>query len=94
MTVICYLDDPLRALREAFRVLVPGGKIIIGFIERGGEIAEEYSLEREKRRFLRYATFYIAGEVEKFLRTAGFTEIGKDERRSGFTVVVGRKRRL
>lgn len=94
MTVICYLDDPLRALQEAFRVLAPDGKIVIGFIERDGEIAREYSHEREKGRFLRYATFYTAEEVTKFLHTAGFTEIEKDQRRMGFTVVVGRKRRI
>jgi SAM-dependent methyltransferase len=92
MTVICYLDDPVRSLQEAFRVLVPDGKIIIGFIERDGEIAEEYSHEQEKRRVLTYATFYTAGEVTKFLHTAGFTEIEKDRRRTGFTVISGRKR--
>jgi ubiquinone/menaquinone biosynthesis C-methylase UbiE len=30
VTTLCFLDDPLQALREAKRVLKPGGCIVIG----------------------------------------------------------------
>jgi SAM-dependent methyltransferase len=33
-TTLCYLDDPLRAFREAYRVLRPGGAFVVAFIDR------------------------------------------------------------
>ena len=39
MTVICFLEDPVVVLQEAFRVLVKGGYCILGFIGKDGEIA-------------------------------------------------------
>jgi len=48
MTVICFLDDMATVLREGFRVLAPAGSIILGFIERDGEIFRHYRAEPEK----------------------------------------------
>jgi len=36
MTVICFLENPLAVLQESFRVLVYGGELILGFIEKEG----------------------------------------------------------
>lgn len=33
VTVLCFLKDPFRALKEAKRVLKPQGKLIIGMID-------------------------------------------------------------
>jgi SAM-dependent methyltransferase len=73
MTVICYVDDTGALFREAGRVLVPCGILIIGFIERGGEIEKMYRNEKTKGRFLRYARFWTADEVTRLLEDAGFT---------------------
>jgi len=58
MTVICFLDDMAKVLREGFRVLAPSGSIVLGFIERDGEIFRHYRAEPEKGRFLRHARFH------------------------------------
>jgi len=91
MTVICFLDDPSKVLREAIRVLIPSGTIIIGFIERDGEIFRHYHAEPEKGRFLRHAQFYSIDEVTRELRMAGFSSIKKAAQERGFCVLTGKK---
>jgi SAM-dependent methyltransferase len=78
MTSLCYFDDPSPAFREILRVLAPGGRVVIGFLGRGGEIAERYRNTREKGLFLARATFYTPIEVIRLLGEAGFANIMMD----------------
>ena len=66
MTVICFLDDVTAVFREVNLVLKPGGILIIGFIEKDGEIYRIYLGETTKGRFLRVVHFRTAEEVEGF----------------------------
>ena len=92
VTVICFLVDPAPAFREIHRVLVPHGDFVIGFIEREGEVAQQYLHEKGKHRFLSHARFYSSGEVLEFLHGAGFHEMKVDSR-AGFSVIATRKNR-
>jgi ubiquinone/menaquinone biosynthesis C-methylase UbiE len=89
MTVICFLDDVIAVFREVNRVLRPGGILIIGFIERGGEIEKMYRNEKTKGRFLRHARFWTADEVTQLLEDAGFTSVEVAQRSRGFCVIKG-----
>jgi len=95
MTSLCYFDDPRLAFREISRVLAPGGKVIIGFLGRGGEIAERYRNTRDKGTFLAHATFYTLGEVTRMLGDAGFSDIELDTYgrafMKGFHVVTAKR---
>jgi len=91
MTVICFLDNIPGVFQEVFRVLRPQGRIIIGFIERDGEIFRHYHAELEKGRFLRHARFYTIDEVIQELRDAGFSIIEITAREHGFCVLTGKK---
>jgi ubiquinone/menaquinone biosynthesis C-methylase UbiE len=92
MTSLCYFDDPVLAFREISRVLVPGGRVVIGFLGRGGEIAEHYRHTDEKGTFLTHATFYTPKEVARMLAGAGLADIERDSSRrapvKGFHVMI------
>jgi ubiquinone/menaquinone biosynthesis C-methylase UbiE len=91
MTVICFLDDIQRAFHEAHRVLEPGGTLVAGFIEAGGEIFQKYQHEPIKGQFLRFATFRTMDGVYGFFNDTGFADISILQRMHGFCVMGGRK---
>jgi len=72
VTTICFVDDVIKSLREAFRVLKPSGCIIVGFVDKESELGKQYSDKREKSRFYKDATFFSTEEVLKYLKEAGF----------------------
>lgn len=74
VVTICFVDDPLRACQEAYRVLEPGGCIVIGFVDRDSEIGRRYEGRRETSVFYRDARFYTTDEVLDLLSRAGFGE--------------------
>lgn len=73
VTVVCFLDDVLQAFREAFRILKPGGLLIVGFIDRESELGRKYSQIKAHSMFYRDATFYSVNELETLLIKAGFS---------------------
>ncbi len=90
VTVICFLDDPVRAFRELHRILITEGSLIVAFIERGGQIHRKYLCEGGKGRFLSHATFYSQEEVLAFLKDAGFMGV-KVDCQVGFCVIAAQK---
>ena len=91
MTVICFLENPPGVMQETFRVLLKGGYLILGFIEKNGEIAMQYRQEKTKGRFLRFARFLTVDEVARLAEDAGFSEVSVIRRTRGFCVMKGRK---
>lgn len=75
VTTICFVDDALQSLKEIFRILQPGGSVIIGFVDRASQIGHAYEQHRNKSRFYASATFYTAQEVRRMLEEAGFGDI-------------------
>ena len=74
VTTICFVDDADAMLREAYRVLQPGGVLVIGFIDRTSALGQQYLAHQAENVFYRDATFFSASEVEQLLRDTGFTE--------------------
>jgi len=91
MTVICFLEDIVKVFREVYKVLMLSGIIVVGFIERDGEIVRHYCEEPVKGRFLRHARFHSTDEVIQELHDAGFSIVEVTARQHGFCVLKGIK---
>ena len=75
VTTICFLENPLQALKEAKRVLKPGGHIFIGMIDRNSPPGREYERKKITSKFYKYANFYSADQVLNWLRSLDFGQI-------------------
>jgi SAM-dependent methyltransferase len=92
MTVICFLDDVIAVFREVIRALRPGGILVVGFIEKDGEIYRIYQHETTKGKFLQFAKFRTVGDVDYFFKEAGFAQVSVIERTRGFCIMNGQKK--
>jgi len=72
VTTICFLDDIDLAFQESYRVLKPGGSLIIGFVDKNSPIGKAYLLRKSESLFYKDATFYSVDELLPHLTTAGF----------------------
>ena len=74
IVTMCFLDSPLKVLKEASRILVPGGKIVLGLVLKESPWGRFYQQKKDEgHRFYKYATFYSRDEVVELLTQAGFT---------------------
>jgi len=75
VTLLCFLNDPLIALKEAKRVIKKRGYIIIGMIDKTSKIGRLYETKKGKSRFYSYARFYSVEEILFWLNRLGFRDI-------------------
>lgn len=72
---ICFIHNPLKALKEAKRILKDGGKIIIGMIDKESFLGKLYEKKRKDSKFYGYAKFYTVRQVLDWLKKIGFDNI-------------------
>jgi len=75
VTTICFVDDPLKTLEEARRVIKLDGHVIIGFVDRESMIGQEYEKYKDKSKFYSPAIFYSSKQIEDYLKKSGFIQI-------------------
>lgn len=75
VTVICFVSDMLVLLEEAHRVLVPGGLLINGFIDRKSALGQVYEAQKHNNKFYRQANFYPADQVAERTLQVGFGDL-------------------
>jgi SAM-dependent methyltransferase len=73
IVTVCFLDSPLVVLKEASRILAPGGKIVLGLVLKESPWGRFYQQKKDEgHRFYKYATFYSYDEVVSIMTQAGF----------------------
>jgi ubiquinone/menaquinone biosynthesis C-methylase UbiE len=75
VTTICFLDDIQAAFKETFRVLKPGGHLIVGFIDKYSPVGTSYEQHKNKSLFYKAANFYSVDDVASNLTEAGFKSL-------------------
>jgi ubiquinone/menaquinone biosynthesis C-methylase UbiE len=75
VVTLCFVQDNIQALREAKRVLKPGGYIIIGMIDKESFLGKLYESKKKESKFYRHANFYSARQVLDWLKKLGFEQI-------------------
>ncbi len=71
VTTICFVDDPLQAVREVQRVLRSGGAFVLAFVDKESPVGKVYQAMKEKSLFYRPATFFSTGELLDLIRQCG-----------------------
>lgn len=79
VTVLCFAHEPGRVLREAFRVLRSGGRVVLGELGR----YSVWAVERRIRGLLgsktwRATRFFSPSQLSRLVVDAGFTDLSSD----------------
>ncbi len=72
VTVVCFVHDLDGALAESRRVLKPGGRLVLGFVDGESPLGRLYRARRNESRFYRDAVFRTVPEVSDALERTGF----------------------
>lgn len=70
VTVLCFLSDPARAVKEALRVIRPGGQLLLGIIEPESGIGRAARARRDRESFYAEARFLSVNEILQLLPEA------------------------
>jgi ubiquinone/menaquinone biosynthesis C-methylase UbiE len=75
VTTLCFLKDPFPALEEAARVLKPGGRLLIGMIDKDSSLGRRYEKHKQESAFYRDAHFYAVSQVLEWLAKLPFRDL-------------------
>jgi ubiquinone/menaquinone biosynthesis C-methylase UbiE len=75
VTTICFLEDPLQALREIRRILRPSGVIIIGMLDKDSPLGRQYEENKKDSKFFRHAEFHSVKQALEWLKISRYNNV-------------------
>lgn len=72
VTTICFINNIMPSLEEAYRVLKPEASLIIGFIDKDSLLGKFYQKRKDNNIFYSVANFYSVDKVLYGLKRANF----------------------
>jgi SAM-dependent methyltransferase len=73
IVTICFLDNPVKVLREIHRILTPEGRVVLGLVLWDSPWGSYYREKKaEGHPFYDYATFFSMDEMSKLLEETDF----------------------
>ena len=73
IVTLCFVNSPLAVLKEAHRILIKEGKIVLGLVLIESPWGQFYLAKKEEgHRFYKHATLYSFEEVSEFLKRSSF----------------------
>ena len=72
INAICFVDDPDRAVQEAYRILRNQGEIIIAILDKETLFGRFLEKEKKKSRFYKHARFFSVSEIRELLEKHRF----------------------
>jgi SAM-dependent methyltransferase len=73
IVTICFLDSPIDALKEARRILMPDGRLVLGLVLKESPWGQYYQRKKAQgHRFYKFANFYTYEETVGIIGRAGF----------------------
>jgi SAM-dependent methyltransferase len=74
ITTLCFVDDNVMAIREAYRVLKARGSLVVAIIDRESKLGRSYEKNKDESTFYKEARFLNVQELVWYLKEAGFRE--------------------
>ena len=74
VTTICFVDDPLKTIKNCYKALKKGGYLIIAFVDLNSPLGKFYEKNKEKSKFYKFAKFFTKDDIIDLMKKAGFKE--------------------
>ncbi|MFO7977175.1 MAG: class I SAM-dependent methyltransferase [Bacteroidales bacterium] len=76
ITSLCFIEHPLQALREAYRVVKSRGDLIVAIIDKESPLGKSLGKVKEESRFYKDARFYSVTEMVSLIENSHFEITG------------------
>jgi len=75
VTTICFVNDPLKTIKNCYKTLKKGGYLLIAFVDLNSSLGKFYEKNKEKSKFYKYATFFTKEDIINLMKKAGFKDL-------------------